>query len=382
MLGIKEFFYSLLRHWRMFIVVAVSLFVVGGVTYFAATGFYDSESSSELLDNWYGAKEYYIGVLKYTGVGNSNVESQVVRDAYISKFYGVDFKQYLKENYFSEEDSIEYINSLITVSTGGVNNCAVIEFIYYNEEEALELQNIIKRYVESLKPEMSSFLGEHKLFLSDSSVSVATGKGLSDKLQIVKDYLSSVNGFPQNSVSVFSVKKLVVYGVLAALIGEFLAAVFILISDSVYSRIYNLQIMSSRKNFSMIGDFSYLKLRGRIDKFLYRCLIVRKPLTEQGISRIVGYKLAKELPENTFVLTGADIGSLNRLKDVLKKENPDFNIVCRLLPDINADNIGEWESEVPVIYVAERFKDSQQEMKNNVEFYSNIGLKFIGAIFI
>lgn len=384
MLGMKEFFYSILRHWRLFAIVTVILFFVGSGAYFSANRFSGSKDVSERISYWYNAEKYYISVLKYTGVGNGEVESQVVRDAYLSNFYGLDFKQYLKDNYFSEVDSLEYIESMLSISTGGVNNCAVIEFVYYNETETQKVQDVIKDYVESLKPRMSNYLGEHKLFLTDSSVNEVSEKSLSDKLTPVKDYLSTMDDFPKNGVKAFSFKKMLVYGILASLACDFLLAVFILIGDGIHSSIYNLNLFSERKNFGLIGDFSFLKLRSGIDRFFYKLLINRNWITEKGAARMAGYRLRNiKAFGNTFVITGGiDISCLNRLKAILERENKDLTFICRALPDINADNLEEWESGVPIIYVVERFKDSQQEMKSNIDFYSNIGFLFIGSIFV
>ncbi len=383
MLQLKEFIYSILRHWRRFLIFTIILLVLGGGLYTAKNTLARKNNKVDLNKvvysgkDWEGAEDYYIAKLKYVGVGNDVLEKQAVIDAYSAHLYGSQFKNHLIENCFDGKETPYFISNILSISTGGLENCMVVECIYIEEEKCNDIANVIKVYIEQLYPSMQSGLGEHKLFLVDFTVD--KGFEVSSDKRFEQTRAAMIESNIDTTVS-FSKKLFVIYAFLFAIIGDFLLAIWILLSDSINDRIYNITQISDKTGIPLLGDFSFTNLKTKLDRFLFKLFIKRNNFSAEGNAKIISRKLD---PDTRYIMAGnVKNEKLLEIKQLIEnKSSQDFNISCKTI-DTNENSLLNWNSEEKVIFVAKRFKDNAQDIRDLFEIYSSLEVEIAGVLFI
>lgn len=387
MLQMKEFIYSIVRHWRRFVLLTLLMLVL-------STGFYmlrlhtrEPNEASELISRteWKTAEKFYVGKLKYVGIGSANVGNEVVRDAYMANLYGTDFKVYIQENCFEENEILEYISKIISISNGGLNNGLVIECIYYDIHACADIMDAVKAYICNLHEDMAVGLGMHQLFLVDSSVNEIYEDASKQWVETVKNYILQEDPQANAVIEDFTNKEIVVYSILIILAVNFLAAIWILFSDSMHDRVYNVQQISV-EGLQLLGDFSYKNLRGRIDRFLYGKLLSRIDFSDPGMAKTVNFKLlnTRDKKSDVYLLMGKiDEKKLCALTQLLNEQSGGKLRFSYQMPlNEDADGIENWDTNIPFIYVARRFEENKQEIQDILQMYGDLGISFAGLLFV
>ena len=378
---LKEFIYSILRYWRILILVALVAAIIGGGSYYY-THVQNIPLNVVERSEWDSQTDVYVSHIKFVGVGNETVSGENVRDAYMAKFYSNSFVSDLRDKYF-ENMSIKYVYQLLDIDSAGLKNFLGMDVLYYDENICKKLQNEILSYVEDINYEMSLGLGEHKLFLIDASIEEKCIDDVVDKVTDIKE--ASEKDLNETEIEVFSMKKLFVYSVLSIFLGEFFICMFLIIKDAITDNIYNTRFSGQEKALEVLGDFSALRINGKIDRIIYDMLIGKIYFTESGIAKIVNHKLNNMYGEDSnFVLIGnLSKNELQKKADLLNSENVvDKKYVCRELLNKDADGIQMMNIEKKIIYVVRRFEKGKKEVLKNIELYRNLGFEIAGILFI
>lgn len=384
MLQMQEFVYSVVRRWRILVLVFVIAGVLGAGYYAAghkqtvapptdpATNVTE-EADPMVREDWEQAEDFYVLKLSYVCNGSEDVESTGVLDAYKARLSGTGFQESLKDNYFTEEEDLMFISQIISVESDG--HCLIFKCLYY-DEEALELiSQTVDSYIDGLKADMKKDLGDHSISQVDKSVYKSYDDVTEKWLEKIKSYIKTEQ---KVIASVhFSRKDLVVTSALAAIVGLFLAAVAIIVIDSVMDRIYNLKQLR-REDTELLGDYSYASLKRWIDKKIYRMFIKRNNFDAAGMSKLVAYKINKE---KTYILSGkAPQKELEKIAASLAAEG--VNITFKKLPNNSAEDIAELNREETVIFAARRFKENRRDVCEWLDTYTDLGMNVEGVLFI
>lgn len=385
MLQMQEFVYSVVRRWRILVVVFVLAGVLGAGYYTAghkqptvSAPQSDATETPEETDpmvrkDWEQAEDFYVLKLSYVCNGSEDVESTGVLDAYKARLSGTAFKEYLKENYFTDEEDLIFISQIISVESEG--HCLIFKCLYYDEEALTVISEMVDSYINSLKADMKKGLGDHSISRVDESVYKSYDDVTEKWLEKIKSYIKTEQ---KVIASVhFSRKDLVFTSVLMAFIGLFIAAVVIVILDSIMDRVYNLKQLR-REDAELLGDYSYARLRRWIDKKVYRMFIKRNNFDAEGMSKLVAYKLDKE---KTYVLSGkASQKALEKVAESLAGEG--IKISYKPLPNNAAEDITALNREENVIFAARRFKENRRDVCEWLDTYADLGMKVEGVLFI
>lgn len=395
MCDLKEFLYSILRRWKIIIIVSfVSVLVGSGYYYFDYKGNADTnieiskddsikDAQNNLSkENWENLEKIYVGQLKFVGVGNENVTSDVVRDAYLAELFGADFFMYMQERYF-ENYSLKYVRQIVVPSDGSLSNYLGIDVVYYDEEECKSILSGIIQYVKEKNAEMSKHLGQHELFMVVDTVEEAGVEEYQEKIEAIQE-VNSEEAVAERGQS-FSVIKMIVYAVLCCIFANACLWFVFILKDSLGDCIYNSRVLTEVTNSEILGDFSRLRLKGKIDRIIYDILIAGKFLSETGIANLINYKLKQKYAHKCDYLL---VGKVNR-EILTKKANilmeansaeAKFSAVA--LIDENLEQIQEINEKQVLIYVVRRFLDNKKEVIQNINIYKELGMEIAGIMFI
>ncbi|MCI7525747.1 hypothetical protein, partial [Oliverpabstia sp.] len=170
MATLREYIYSILRHWKWVLIITLCAGVIGSVIYrLQCTDDEDALKTTNVETEWRSAEEVYSGSLKYVGIGNEIVSGSTIRDAYLAKLNGTEITQKIEKKIGNSRPD-GYIDALIKISTSDLDTYLGINVVDYDESECKTILNEIKSYLTGKNTEMSIGLGEHSLFLVDSFV--------------------------------------------------------------------------------------------------------------------------------------------------------------------------------------------------------------------
>lgn len=389
MLSVQEFIYSVVKHWRILIVVCLISALVGGGYYAASHSKTESPAQDATSDvvsttdkpeivvrtDWEKAEEHYVLKLNYICVGNKDVESDIVLDAYKANLSGTQFLTHLKEEYFTEEDTLEFISQIVMVDNKSMANCLTVKCLYYDEEEIAVIADIIDTYISNLYENMKPALGDHKMLMVDSSVL----KGYDDE---TAKWLDSIKAYVKTEKKViasvkFSLKDMLVNVAIFGFVGLFAAAIIILLVDSLSDKIYNAKQIK-KKEIDLLGDISYSNLDNCVDRFLYRLLISRHNFTSRGVAGLVALKLDRD---KNYTITGKV--SEEKLADICScLSQAGLNVAYKPLPDSDAADMAEWSQGGKMIFAVRRFEENTRDTNEWLDTCSDIGMDIAGILFI
>lgn len=382
MIELKEFVYSIVRHWRALILVAfIGIFCMGGFYCVKINGAEKSVESFDESQDWNSAPGVYSTKLQFVTLGNENATSQCIRDIYLSKLLGNSFVNWARQELFGDM-SATYIRNVIDIGNGNMDNYFGIEILHYDEDECLNIKNKVIEYVENLNDEMEMELGKHKVMLVDDSLIAGEGDLVKTKLEAIKSEYEHLA--IENNPDDFSLKMFIVYCVLGFIISEFFAVLYIMIKDNVKNSIYNVSNVKEEK-LELVGDFSALKMRKGLDKLLYRIFIGKTNFSEDGISRLAGFKLEKKYGENSsyIILGDAKEDVLMKIKTNLEKNSENkLKLEYKENLDNDAENLEDWNVDKKIIYTAKRFNTNAKDVKKDIQLYKNLGFEVAGILFI
>lgn len=395
MCDLKEFLYSILRHWKIIIIVSVISVLIGSNYYYfdyksnvnsnnenSETNSLKDPQNNSSKEDWENLEKVYVGQLKFVGIGNENVTSDVVRDAYLAEFFGTDFFRYMQERCF-EKYSLRYVREIIVPSDGSLSNYLGIDVVYYAEEECNSILSGIIQYVKENSAEMSKHLGQHELFMVVDTVEEAGAEEYQEKIEAILE-VNSEEAVAERGQT-FSVIKMIVYAILCCAFANMCLWFVFILKDSLGDCIYNSHMLTEATNSEILGDFSGLRLKGKIDRIIYDILIAGKFLSETGIANLINYKLKQKYEHKCDYLL---VGKVNR--DILTKKanilmeansaETKFSVVA--LIDENLEEIQEIDEKQALIYVVRRFVDNKKEVIQNINIYKELGMEIAGIMFI
>ncbi len=395
MCDLKEFLFSILRRWKIIVIVSFASVLVGsGYYYFNYKSNVDSnikiskeDSIKDAPNNlskeiWENLEKIYVGQLKFVGVGNEKVTSDVVRDAYLAELFGADFFMYMQERYF-EDYSLKYVREIVVPSDGSLSNYLGVDVVYYDEEECKSILSGIIKYVQENSAEMGKHLGQHELFMVVDTVEEAGAEEYQEKIEAIQE-VNSEEAVAERGQS-FSVIKMIVYAILCCAFANACLWFSFILKDSLGDCIYNSRVLTEATNTEILGDFSSLRLKGKIDRIIYDILIAGKFLSETGIANLINYKLKQKYEHKCDYLL---VGKVN--KDILTKKanilmeansaEAKFSVVA--LIDENLEEIQEIDEKQALIYVVRRFVDNKKEVIQNINIYKELGMEIAGIMFI
>lgn len=396
MCNLKEFLYSILRRWKIIIMVSViSLLLGSGCYFFEYVSNTDTDNTEEgasedvtngsLKENWEDLEKVYVGQLKFVGIGNDNVASGVVRDAYLAGFCGADFLRYIQDKCF-EDVSLGYIREIVVPSDGYLPNYLGIDVVYYNEEECKNILSTIIQYVNENNEEMSKHLGRHELFVVVNTVEEGRAENYPGKIKAIQEVISEeTEELREERSGSFSATKMLVYAVLCCVFANACLWFGIIVKDGLGDCIYSSHELAEVTSLEILGDFSRVRLEGKIDKIIFDVLIAGKFLSETGIANLINYKLKHKYTHKCdYLLVGKMdreylIKNANILMETSDVESK-FSVIG--LIDENLEQLQGINEKQVLIYVVQRFVDNKKEVIQNINIYKELGMEIAGIVFI
>ena len=387
MCNLKEFLYSILRHWKIVIIVsAISLLVGGGYYFFEYVSNIDTDNTEQgapeditndsLKENWEDLEKVYVGQLKFVGIGNEKVASGVVRDAYLADFCGADFLRYMQENCFKGA-SLKYVREIIIPSDGYLSNYLGIDVVCYDEEECKNILNGIIQYVQENNAEM---------FMVVNTVEDGRAENYQGKIETIQEVIAEeAEELGAEGSGSFSAIKMIVYAILCCVFANAFLWFGLIVKDSLGDCIYNSGELKEVTNAEILGDFSRVRLEGKIDRIIFDALIAGKFLSEEGIANLINYKLKhKYADKGDYLLVGKTDREYLTQKAKILMETSDveskFSVVD--LIDENLEQLQVINEKQVLIYVVQRFVDNKKEVIQNINIYKELGMEIAGIMFI
>lgn len=384
MSDVKEFCYSLFRHWRGICIVAIVSVMIGSVGSVLPTLF-SEDDSVEASDNlWGAAKTIYAGQLKYVGISNGIVSGEEIRDIYIAKLHSNSFYDYIKTKLF-EDNSEEYVQNIIDVGNRGLNTYCGIDFIYYDEEVCENILKTIMDYVIEQNSVIEEKIGKHQFVLIDEGIKEVEKENYAEKIDEIENKFNKEVSVEDEAKKILSKKNIIMNGLLALIMGEFLYCIYILAVDGLKNTIYSADCLNDKNNIEVLGDFSGISLKGRIDKKLYKFFIGKGKFSREGIARLIGFKMENKFGKSkSYMLVGqCHENKLDEVMLILKNVNGEkMNISQSMLIDESAKILEKWNIENKIIYVSTRFKENKKEVKENIKLFEELGFEIAGVIFV
>lgn len=387
MCNLREFVYSILRHWKVLVIISIVSVLAGGSLYYfsclkgtnASSGTADG---AVVHEDWSDLQQLYVGQLKFVGVGNTTVNGEAIRDAYLAEFHGAEFTTALKKHFF-ENHSLNYVDTLIEVTNANLSNFLGVDVLYYDEEQCRELLNGIIQYVKDINKEMSTGLGEHELFLVVDSVREVDIDDYQTNIELIRE--AEARGGISKTGKVFSTKKMIIYAILCFLLANLFACFTFIIKDSLGDCVYNSHALTEETDCKVLGDFSGIAITGKIDRLFYNFLIAGKQLTETGVANIVNYKLRELYDEKTgYLLVGNVSRNLLEQKASVLADTADRALSFSVTDIIDEDAtfLKQLSEKRVLIYVVQRFKNNRKEVIQNINLYKELGIEVGGILFV
>lgn len=388
----KEFFYTLLRRWRTFVIVTLVCLVVGcGGSALYMRNHANQVVTENTATEWMSTEDVYVSSLKYVVYDNKASSKNIAKDAYLIKLYGKDFKQYLYDTCFKQNPDEEmndaiigFMGQLVSVESAGLENGFVLETYHYDKETSRKMCDATEQYIVNLEKQIAEQTGEHQIQLLDSFTIESTGATKENLLENIRTYLEETDEISFTKRDQLSKKALVALPILFALLADFCVALYFLLTDALHDRIYSLEKLQERFNLHLVGDFSYMRQKNAIDRFLYRGLVSRTVFSKEAMARLCAHSLEKKYGDAKLVLVGdCAQEKLEALKaTLLENGGVDLQIEARSLHNKNAEVMADWKSEEQMLYVAERFKDNTKKIAANLDVCSTFGVDCTGILFI
>ncbi|NCB92671.1 MAG: hypothetical protein EOM40_08915 [Clostridia bacterium] len=202
----NEFVYSIVRRWRLICIGMLLLGIIFGAFYVSSVNVAVEKEAEIAVQSWDEADKIYLGKLKYVGIGNETINSEVVRDTYYEKATSVDLIKKIRDEFFTEFP-LNYVESLILVNTKNLNNCLEIEVVYYDEKICSEMCDSIESYLEKVKSELVTAIGEHNLLLLEKSDNNITEDKIPERMAEIKSIYATISNGDTVGQN-FSIKKM------------------------------------------------------------------------------------------------------------------------------------------------------------------------------
>ena len=389
MLRMQEFVYSVLKHWRALLVVALASAILGGAYYVVDHYKPKTVPAEEATDNssivevpgvvlrtdWENAKDHFVLKLNYVCVGNEEAESDVILDAYKANLSGTQFLNHLKETCFTEEENLLFISQIVKVDNAAMANCLTVKCLYYDEDKISLIADVVDNYIIGLYSSMEAGLGDHRMLMVDSSVLEGYDEETEKWMDDIKSYVKTEKKVI--AAIRFSFKDMIVRAFIFGMAGLFAAVIYILVRDSLGDKVYNVSQIKGGK-YVLLGDLSYSRLQNKLDKFLYRLLIKRNNFSCEGVARLASLNLEKN---NSYILIGkVSLEKLEEIKSFLAKEG--INVSSKALLADDAEGVADFEADSKIIFVARRFEENCRDITEWIDTYSGIGVDMAGIMFI
>jgi len=382
---IKDLIYSIIKRWRIFLILTLVMGLFGAGVY--TVGYLTSDQSgeteltqaTELSSKWQEAEDYYVASLNYIVIGGEEHLGKAPRDAYILHLSSVTFKTQLAQQISLQYDSMNYISSIFRVGAGSTDTGLCIQLIHYDEAICKQFAQYMEEYVRSYGESVTAAVGDHRVILVDTAVAKEFDASSEQWLEQVYAALNEDEKSVQEFVG-FSKKKFVIFGFLFAVVSDFLFAVWFLVIDTAKDRVYSFRQLSDEREELLLGDLSFVNLKGKIDRFLYRAFIKRHYFSLQGQLKLIIRRLERG---ETYVFTGLKEEELDRVKELfLQASSEGISFDTRPLLSEDALELSAWSDHEKVIFVVKRFEDSSRSVRQWLDTYSEINVPVAGILFI
>jgi hypothetical protein len=230
---------------------------------------------------------------------------------------------------------------------------------------------------------MRNHLGEHELFLLATGIEEANAGDQLTKIENIQSIIKK--DIVANHESSFSLKTMAIYGILSFILINACACFIFILKDSLSDSIYNSRSLSEKTNLEILGDFSRLQLKGKIDRQMYDFFIAGKHLSEIGSANLVNQKLkCKHVGAYEYLLVGkVDEETLKQKADILMQvREQETKFSTMELIDENAKGIDRVGEKQAIVYVVRRFYDNKKTVIENINIYKEAGIEIAGILFV
>lgn len=385
MATLREYIYSILRHWKWVLIITLCAGVIGSVIYrLQCTDDEDASKTTNVETEWRSAEEVYSGSLKYVGIGNEIVSGSTIRDAYLAKLNGTEITQKIEKKIGNSRPD-GYIDALIKISTSDLDTYLGINVVDYDESECKTILNEIKSYLTEKNTEMSIGLGEHSLFLVDSFVTKMPKSSLDETtVEKLDKVYSDENAMSETVGGIFSKKICMVYFGLSAMLGGVLSGIYIIIRDYFKKIILGSSLVCGKLQIECVGDFSIYKEKGKADKIIKNLLYGKKYFSILGTAKMAIFQIEEKWQLKNCYLVGDVLNeevkkNIQLLIEVADNKNL---LIAREWIDSDGEKLKGWDEKKPVIIMIRKYNDSFDKVEMQVKMMRNLGMKVLGGILV
>lgn len=241
----------------------------------------------------------------------------------------------------------KYLTELILISNGGKDTkCLNVTVTYPNREGAETILSMLKAEVENASVEVSKKVGKHTYYCVASlderiDLSIIEKQDEATKrLETLREALTTAqqqrNALPRPSFGVTaSVKKVVVFTILGALLGAFLVAGCACVLHILNNKVYSARVLKNRTEVKVLGCVPAKGKKNILDKWLRK--LEGRSLGEDCMA--VATATVKNYcadGENVLILGDCDQADMAPIAEALQKLSVNATVAGSLLRDPGA----------------------------------------------